>query len=57
MVVVSGSNSGPLASQLAESLGWEHHVLETRRFPDTEGYTRIPTETIEAVRNGPVVLV
>lgn len=50
MVVVSGSNSGPLASQLAESLGWEHHVLETRRFPDTEGYTRIPTETIDAVR-------
>ena len=57
MVVVSGSNSGPLARQLADSLGWAHHVLETRRFPDTEGYTRIPTDTIEAVRSEPVVLV
>lgn len=57
MVVVSGSNSGPLAEQLAVSLGWDHHVLETRRFPDTEGYTRIPTDTIEAVRSEPVILV
>ncbi len=57
MVVVSGSNSGPLAEQLATSLGWDHHVLETRRFPDTEGYTRIPSETIEAVRSEPVILV
>ena len=57
MVVVSGSNAGPMAQQLAEALGWAHHSLETRRFPDTEGYTRIPTETIEAIRSEPVVLV
>ena len=56
MVVVSGSNAGPMAQQLA-ALGWAHHSLETRRFPDTEGYTRIPTETIEAIRSEPVVLV
>ena len=57
MVVVSGSNSGPLAKQLAETLGWAHHGLETRRFPDTEGYIRIPSEVIEAIRSEPVVLV
>ena len=57
MVVLSGSNSRLLAEQLAESLGWDHHNLETRRFPDTEGYIRIPEEVIEAVRSEPVVLV
>jgi ribose-phosphate pyrophosphokinase len=57
MVVVSGSNSGPMAQQLAEALGWEHHLLETRRFPDTEGYIRIPSESIEALRKEPVVVV
>jgi ribose-phosphate pyrophosphokinase len=38
-------------------LGWDHHLLEARRFPDSEGYIRIPEESIDAVRNGPVVLV
>ncbi len=57
MVVLSGSNSRLLATQLAETLGWTHHSLETRRFPDTEGYTRIPEEIIDDVRSGPVVLV
>ena len=57
MVVVSGSNATTMAAELAQSLGWDHHPLETRRFPDTEGYIRIPTETIEAVRSEPVILV
>ena len=57
MVVLSGSNARLLATQLADSLGWEHHSLETRRFPDSEGYIRIPSEVIEAVRKEPVVLV
>jgi ribose-phosphate pyrophosphokinase len=57
MVVVSGSNSGPMAEQLATTLGWDHHVLETRRFPDTEGYIRVPSDVIEAIRSEPVVLV
>jgi ribose-phosphate pyrophosphokinase len=46
-----------MAQQLAEALGWEHHLLETRRFPDTEGYIRIPSESIEAMRKEPVVVV
>jgi ribose-phosphate pyrophosphokinase len=57
MVVVSGSNSGAMAQQLADALGWSHHALETRRFPDTEGYVRIPSTLIDAVRSEPVVLV
>ena len=57
MVVVSGSNATTMAKQLAETMGWDHHDLETRRFPDTEGYIRIPSETIEALREEPVVLV
>ena len=57
MVVLSGSNARLLATQLAESLGLGHHSLETRRFPDSEGYIRIPEEVIEAVRKEPVVLV
>ncbi len=57
MVVVSGSNSRALAMDLAKELGWEHHVLEARRFPDSEGYIRIPEDAIAAVRKEPVVLV
>ena len=57
MVVISGSNSRPVAEELAQSLGWSHHSLETRRFPDTEGYIRIPTPTIDAIRSEPVVIV
>tara|TARA_B100001778_G_scaffold68910_1_gene54499 strand:+ start:440 stop:1381 length:942 start_codon:yes stop_codon:yes gene_type:complete len=57
MVVVSGSNSRALAIDLANELGWNHHSLEARRFPDSEGYIRIPEEAIEAVRKEPVILV
>ncbi|MDP7001598.1 MAG: ribose-phosphate diphosphokinase [Candidatus Poseidoniaceae archaeon] len=57
MPIVSGSNSRPLADDLAKELGWTHIPLEARRFPDQEGYVRIPTEHIEAVRSEPVVLV
>ena len=57
MVVVSGSNSRALAIDLANELGWDHHSLEARRFPDSEGYIRIPEEATEAVRKEPVILV
>ena len=57
MPVVSGSNSGELAAALAADLGWEHHPLEARRFPDSEGYVRIPSHSIDAVRSEPVVIV
>ncbi|MGY8669447.1 MAG: ribose-phosphate diphosphokinase [Candidatus Poseidoniales archaeon] len=57
MVVVSGSNSRELAQELAAQLNWDLHDLEARRFPDSEGYFRIPEEAIEGVRKEPVVLV
>lgn len=57
MPVLSGSSSGPLAEALAEALGWEHHPLEVRRFPDSEGYVRVRTPSIPAVRSQACVLV
>jgi ribose-phosphate pyrophosphokinase len=42
---------------LAEKLGWEHHELVARRFPDSEAYVRVPTKSIDAVRSEPVVVV
>ena len=57
MVVVSGSNAQHVAEQLAQSLGWSHVKLEARRFPDSEGYIRIPEDEIEAIRSEPVVVV
>lgn len=57
MVVVSGSNAQQVAEQLALALNWNHVQLEARRFPDTEGYIRIPEDQIEAIRKEPVVVV
>ncbi len=57
MVVVSGSNAQQVAEQLAIALNWDHVPLEARRFPDTEGYIRIPEDQIEAIRKEPVVVV
>jgi ribose-phosphate pyrophosphokinase len=57
MVVVSGSNAQQVAEQLALALSWDHVQLEARRFPDTEGYIRIPEDQIEAIRKEPVVVV
>ena len=57
MVVVSGSNAHQVAEQLAVALNWDHVPLEARRFPDTEGYIRIPEDQIEAIRKEPVVVV
>ena len=57
MAIVSGSNAAELAAALADEMGWEHHPLEVRRFPDSEGYVRVPQESIEAIRSEPVVIV
>ena len=57
MVVVSGSNAPHVAEQLAQALGWDHVKLEARRFPDSEGYIRIPEDEIGAIRSEPVVVV
>ena len=55
--VVSGSIDSDLAENLANNLGWEHHRLIARRFPDSEAYVRVPSKSIEAVRSETVVVV
>ena len=57
MPVVSGSSGRGVASSLAPLMGMQYIELESRRFPDGEGYVRVPTEAIDAGRSEPVVLV
>ena len=57
LLVVSGSSCKHIAEDMAQILGCEHHSLEARRFPDTEGYFRVPERSIEKIRSSPVVLV
>ena len=57
MPVVSGSSSRELAASLAGILGMEHVTLESRKFPDGEGYVRVPRESFEQIRSEPVILV
>ena len=57
MPVVSGSSGRAIAEALAPLLGMEYVELITRRFPDGEGYVRVPSKCIESVRSEPVVLV
>ena len=57
MPVVSGSSGRAIAEALAPLLGMESVDLISRRFPDGEGYVRVPSESIESVRSEPVVLV
>ncbi len=46
-----------IALQLASELGCAHVTIETRRFPDTEGYIRVGTDDIESIRNERVIVV
>ncbi|RAH15534.1 MAG: hypothetical protein CMB58_005445 [Methanobacteriota archaeon] len=57
MPVVSGSSGRELATSLAGVLGMEHVSLESRKFPDGEGYVRVPRESFEQIRSEPVILV
>ena len=57
MPVVSGSSGRDVAASLAPLLGMQHIELVSRRFPDGEGYVRVPSDAIDAVRAEPVVLV
>ncbi len=57
MPVESGSSGRAIAEALAPLLGMESVDLISRRFPDGEGYVRVPSESIESVRSEPVVLV
>lgn len=42
---------------MAPLIGMQYIELESRRFPDGEGYVRVPSDAIDAVRSEPVVLV
>lgn len=57
LLVVSGSSCKHIAQDMAKILGCEHHSLEARRFPDSEGYFRVPESSIENIRSSTVVLV
>ncbi|RAH14842.1 MAG: hypothetical protein CMB56_004035 [Methanobacteriota archaeon] len=57
MLVVSGSSCKHIAEDMAQILGCEHHSLEARRFPDSEGYFRVPESSIQKIRSSTVVLV
>jgi ribose-phosphate pyrophosphokinase len=57
MVVVSGSSGRDVAEALAPLLGMQYIELVTRRFPDSEGYVRVPEDAIDAIRSEPVILV
>ena len=57
MPVVSGSSGRDVAASLAPLLGMQHIELVSRRFPDGEGYVRVPSDAIDADRAEPVVLV
>ena len=57
MPVVSGSSGRELAASLADIMGMEYVSLESRKFPDGEGYVRVPSESFELIRSEPVILV
>jgi|TARA_B100001250_G_scaffold244621_1_gene210279 ribose-phosphate pyrophosphokinase len=57
MPVVSGSSGRDLAVSLAGIMGMEYVDLESRKFPDGEGYVRVPSDSFELVRSEPVILV
>ncbi|MBT3654448.1 MAG: ribose-phosphate diphosphokinase [Euryarchaeota archaeon] len=57
MPVVSGSSSREVAQSLSPLLGMQYTELVSRRFPDGEGYVRVPEDAIDAVRSEATVLV
>ena len=57
MPVLSGASGGEIAQSLSSILGMDHVKLESRRFPDGEGYVKGPPESIQQVRSERVVLV
>ena len=57
MPVLSGSSGRELAIALSEILEMEAVLIESRKFPDGEGYVRVPSESFGVVRSEPVILV
>ena len=56
MPVLSGSSGRAIAESLAPLLGMESVDLISRRFPDGEGYVRVPVASGDPVRAQRVVL-
>ena len=56
MPVLSGSSGRELAIALAEILKMESVLIESRKFPDGEGYVRVPSESFGVIRSEPVIL-
>ena len=57
MPVVSGSSEQNVANSLSKIMKMEYIKLEDRKFPDGEGYVRVPGEEIDKIRSEPVILV
>ncbi len=57
MPVLSGSSGRELAIALSEILEMEAVLVESRKFPDGEGYVRVPSESFGVIRSEPVILV
>ena len=57
MPVLSGSSGRELAIALSEILEMESVLIESRIFPDGEGYVRVPSESFGIIRSEPVILV
>tara|TARA_Y100001936_G_scaffold187217_1_gene185207 strand:- start:7687 stop:8616 length:930 start_codon:yes stop_codon:yes gene_type:complete len=57
MPVLSGSSGRELAIALSEILEMEAVLIESRKFPDGEGYVRVPSESFGVIRSEPVILV
>ena len=50
MPVLSGSSGRELAIALAEILEMEFVLIESRKFPDGEGYVRVQSESFGVIR-------
>ena len=57
MPVLSGNSGRDLAISLSEILGMNSIAIESRKFPDGEGYVRVPSESFDEIRSEPVILV
>ncbi len=57
MPVLSGSSGRELAIALSEILEMETVLIESRKFPDGEGYVKVPSESFGVIRSEPVILV
>ena len=57
MPVLSGSSGRELAHSLSKILGMKSIQIESRKFPDGEGYVRVPSDSFDEIRSESVILV